>query len=152
MIMKHVNLTVQGDRAVRPGQCEQGEDRESTTAVRCETHHRGTLQPASPEASKHQCRCPVGANRWCGHLEKTNLCELTLGEVGGDRGVQELEFHRVRRRRPRLSQCDDAEAVGATKCSQNSATRRAGVKVFSHSNDRESRVVVRNETRTRAMH
>ena len=81
MIMKHVNLTVQGDRAVRPGQCEQGEDRESTTAVRCETHHRGTLQPASPEASKHQCRCPVGANRWCGHLEKTNLCELTLGEV-----------------------------------------------------------------------
>ena len=25
--------------------------------------------------------------------------------------------------------------VGATKCSQNSATRRAGVYVFSHSND-----------------
>ena len=28
-----------------------------------------------------------------------------------------------------------AEAVGATKCSRNSATRRAGVKVFSHYND-----------------
>ena len=28
MIMKHVNLTVQGDRAVPPGQSEQGEDRE----------------------------------------------------------------------------------------------------------------------------
>ena len=40
-----------------------------------------------------------------------------------------------------------AEAVRATKCSQNSATRRAGVKVFSHSHDRESRTVVRPGTR-----
>ena len=40
MIMKHVNLTVQGDRAVRQGHGEQGEDRESTTVVQCETHHR----------------------------------------------------------------------------------------------------------------
>ena len=43
-----------------------------------------------------------------------------------------------------------AEAVGATKCSQNSATCRAGVLVFSHSNYRESRVAVRHETRTEA--
>ena len=39
-----------------------------------------------------------------------------------------------------------AEAVGATKCSQSSATRRAGMQVL-----RESRVVVGHETRTRAM-
>ena len=63
MIMKHVNFKVQGDRAVRQGQNEQGEDRESTTAVRCETHHRGKLQPASPEASKNRCRCPAAASR-----------------------------------------------------------------------------------------
>ena len=44
-IRKHVNLTVQGDRAVRQGRSEQGEDRENTTAVQCETHHRGKLQP-----------------------------------------------------------------------------------------------------------
>ena len=43
-----------------------------------------------------------------------------------------------------------AEAVGATKCSQNSTSRRAGVSAFSHSNDRESRNVVEHETRTRA--
>ena len=30
IIMKHVNLSVQGDRAARQGQSEQGEDREST--------------------------------------------------------------------------------------------------------------------------
>ena len=40
-----------------------------------------------------------------------------------------------------------AEAVGATKCSQNSAYRRARVQVFSHANDRESRVVVIHGTR-----
>ena len=35
MIMKHLNRTVQGDREVpRQGRSEQGEDRESTTAVR----------------------------------------------------------------------------------------------------------------------
>ena len=80
--MKHVNLTVQGDRAVRQGQSEQGEDRESTTAVRCETHHRGKLQPASPEASKNRCRCPAGASRWHGHQGKTTiLYKLKLGEV-----------------------------------------------------------------------
>ena len=45
MIMKHVNLTVQGGRAVQQERSEQGEDRESTSAVRCETHHRGKLQP-----------------------------------------------------------------------------------------------------------
>ena len=46
MIMKHVNLTFQGDREVpRQGRSEQGEDRENTTAVRCETPHRGKLQP-----------------------------------------------------------------------------------------------------------
>ena len=43
-----------------------------------------------------------------------------------------------------------AEAVVPTKCSQNSAARRAGVSVFTHSNDRESRIVVIHETRTRA--
>ena len=43
-----------------------------------------------------------------------------------------------------------AEAVGATKCSQNSASRRAGVRVFSHSNDLESRIVVPHGTRIRA--
>ena len=36
MIMKHS----QGDIAARHGQSEQGEDRESTSAVHCETHHR----------------------------------------------------------------------------------------------------------------
>ena len=46
MTMKHVNLTVQGDREVpRQGRSEQGEDRENTTTVRCETPHRGKLQP-----------------------------------------------------------------------------------------------------------
>ena len=46
IIVKHVNLTVQGDREVpRQRRSEQGEDRESTTAVRCETSHRGKLQP-----------------------------------------------------------------------------------------------------------
>ena len=40
MIMKYLNLTVQGERTVRKGQSEQGEDRETTTAVQCETHHR----------------------------------------------------------------------------------------------------------------
>ena len=103
MIMKHANLAVQGDRAVRLRQSEQGEDRESTTAVRCETHHRGKLQPASPEASKNRWRCPA--------RKTTNLYKLKLGVdrfQRGDRGVQELEFHRVGRRRPRLSQCDDS--------------------------------------------
>ena len=38
MIMKHVILTVQGDRAVR-----QGEDRGEP-----QQHHRGKLQPARP--------------------------------------------------------------------------------------------------------
>ena len=82
MIMKHVNLAVHGDRAVRLGQREQGEDRENTTGVRCETHHRGKLQPASPEASKNRCRCQAGANRWYGHQGKTTiLCKLKLREV-----------------------------------------------------------------------
>ena len=72
MIMKHVNFKVQGDRAVRQGHNEQGEDRESTPAVRCETHHRGKLQPASPEASKNRCRCPAAASRWHGHQGKNN--------------------------------------------------------------------------------
>ena len=40
MIMKHANLTVQGDTAVRQGRSEPFEDRESTTAVQCEAHHR----------------------------------------------------------------------------------------------------------------
>ena len=71
MIMKHVNLTVQGDSTVRQGRNKQGEDRESTTAVRSETHHRGKLQPASPEASKNRCSCPAEASRWYGHQEKT---------------------------------------------------------------------------------
>ena len=79
--MTHVNLTVQGDGAVRPGQSEQGEDRESTTAVRCETH-RGKLQPASPEASKNRCRCPAEQSRWYGHQGKTTIVhELKFGEV-----------------------------------------------------------------------
>ena len=45
-ILKHVYTTVQGDREVpRQGRSEQGEDRESTAAERCETPHRGNLQP-----------------------------------------------------------------------------------------------------------
>ena len=40
MIMKHMNRTVQGDRAPRLGQSEPGEDRESTTPVQCETKRK----------------------------------------------------------------------------------------------------------------
>ena len=72
MIVKHVNLTVQGDRAARQGQSEQGKDRESTTAVRCETSQRKVAASQS-RTSKNRCRCPAGASRWYGHQEKTTI-------------------------------------------------------------------------------
>ena len=83
MIMKHVNFTVQVDRAVpRQGRSEQGEDREST-AVRCETHHRGKAA-ASPDASKNRCSCPAGASRRYGNQEGTvsENIENKTAEVG----------------------------------------------------------------------
>ena len=50
MIMKHVNLTVHGDRAVRRVQSEQGEDPEST--------HSSTMRNTSQrKAAVSQSRC-----------------------------------------------------------------------------------------------
>ena len=71
MIMKHVNLTVLGDRAVsRQGRSEQGEDRESTTAVQCETSHREKLQPV-PKHLRTDAVVQQRASRWYGHQEET---------------------------------------------------------------------------------
>ena len=73
MIMKHVNLTVQGDREVpKQGRSEQGEDRESIRAVQCETS--GKLQPF-PNHPRI---------RWYGHQEETISANIEnqTAEVG----------------------------------------------------------------------
>ena len=63
LIMKHVNLTVQGSREVpRQGRSEQGQDRRSTTAVPYEATSQRKAA-ASPEASKNRCSCLAGATQ-----------------------------------------------------------------------------------------
>ena len=67
--MKHVNFTVQGDTAVRQGQSEQGEHRESTTAVQCKTHHRESCSQF--QSIQETMQLSSGASRWSGHQEQT---------------------------------------------------------------------------------
>ena len=77
MIMKHVNLTVQGDRAVRQGQSEQGEDLENTTAEHYETHQREScsqsryIQESMQLSSRgKQMVWPSGGNSYREHREQ----------------------------------------------------------------------------------
>ena len=77
MIMKYVNLTVQGERAVRQGQSEQGQDRESTTAVHCETHHRESCsqnrsiqEPMQLSSRGKQMVWPSGGHNYREHRER----------------------------------------------------------------------------------
>ena len=69
--MKHLNLTVQEDRAVRQGQSEQGEDRASTTAVQCETHHRGSCSQSRSIQEPMKFSSRGNPIRRYGHQEET---------------------------------------------------------------------------------
>ena len=88
MIMKHVNLTVQGDRSTKT--------RTKGTRRRSRKDHSSTMwnisqrkAAASPEASKNRCRCPTGAGRWYGHQEETITANIEnktakVGSISSD--------------------------------------------------------------------
>ena len=101
MIMKHVNLIFQGDREVpRQGRSEQGEDRENTTAVRCETPHRGKLQPVPKHPRTDavvqqgkQMVWPSGGNNYREHRFNRS-CHREQGSRGREHqlGVETFQF------------------------------------------------------------